>query len=132
MPKSKIAIKPELLSEIKTLCENNREISVVSLCTTDGFTIKSFVAQDLNMEADKLAAMSSTLSALSDSCANMLMLDEFNVTIVESNAGNTLFVRTRYLELECVLTVTARIKMSLATARYHTKKLAQTISLFTE
>ena len=122
-----IPVKPELLDEIKKLCEENREISLISLCTTDGFSIKSFATRELSAEADKLAAMSSTISALSESAAQQVLKGEFNVTIVESGEGNMLFVRTTYLGLPCVVTVAARVSLSLAKARFATKRMAEVI-----
>ncbi len=127
MSTKKIAIKAGLLEGIKELCENDRDVLLVSLCTADGFSIKCFASKMLNVETDKLAAMSSTISALSDSSAKQVLNDQFNITIVETLSGNMLFVRTCYLELPCVLTIAARSSMSLATARYKTKKLAQSI-----
>ena len=132
MPNNKINVKPELLEYIKELCEDNKEMLVVSLCTTDGFSIKSFASKGLNTEADKFAAMSSTISALSNSIATQLLKEEFDITIVETTSGNALFVKTRYLDLPCVLTVAARSDMALATVRYKTKKLAQGISSITK
>lgn len=132
MPNNKIDVKPELLESIKELCDNNKEMLVVSLCTTDGFSIKSFASKGLNTEADKLAAMSSTISALSNSIATQLLKEEFDITIVEATHGNALFVKTNYLKLPCVLAVAARADMALATVRYKTKKLAQEISSITE
>lgn len=128
MSNKNITLKPELTDEFNALSKNNPEVTIVNLCTTDGFAVTSLAAKDLDAENDKISAVSSTIASLSNSCSKMLMQDEFNVTIVESNSGNTLFVRTHYLGLECVLTVTAKLTMSLATARYHTKKLAQAIS----
>lgn len=128
MPSKKAEVKPELLKFIRELCENNSEIILVSLCTTDGFSIKSIAAKGLKAEADKLAAMSSTISALSDSSAKQVMQTQFSVTIVETNSGNILFVRTQYLGMPCVLTLAARDKMALATARYKTILLAENIS----
>jgi len=128
MLKKKTPVKTELLEGIKELCENNKEILLVSLCTTDGFSIKSFASKELNAEADKLAAMSSTISALSDSSAKQIFQNQFEITIIETNSGSMLFVRTSYLGLACVLTVAARSKMALATARYKTKKLASDIN----
>ena len=72
--------------------------------------------------------MSSTIAALSDSAAKQILKDQFNITIVETNSGNMLLVRSEYLDLPCVLTVAARTSMSLATARYKTKKLAEIIN----
>ena len=128
MSNTKINVKAELLEEIKKLCDENREILLVSLATMDGFSIKSFASRGLNAEADKLAAMSSTISALSKSCAKQLQLDQFNTTIVEAESGNVLFIKTEYLNLQCVLTVAARTKMALATVRFKTKGLAEAIS----
>jgi len=128
MPNNKIEVKAELLEGIKDLCENNKEVFLVSLCTTDGFSIKSFASKDLSAEPDKLAAMSSTIAALSDSSAKQILKDQFNITIVESNSGNMLLVSNDYLGLPCVLTVAAKTSMSLATARYKTRKLAEIIN----
>ena len=127
MLNEKIVVKEELLEQIKALCEEDRDITLVSLCTSDGFSIKSFASRGLNAEADKRAAMSSTISALSDSSAKQLLQDRFDITIIETNSGNMFFVRTRYLDLPCVLTIAASAKMALATARYKTKKLAESI-----
>ncbi len=132
MTNQKIAIRPKLLESIKELCENDRDFLVVSLCTTDGFSIKSFASKELNAEADKLAAMSSTIAALSDSSAKQVLKDNFDTTIVETSSGNILFVKTHYLGLPCVLTVAARARMTLATTRYKTRKLAQEISSIDE
>lgn len=128
MPNKKIEVKPELLEGIREICDNNREIFLVSLCTTDGFSVKSFASKDLSGEVDKLAAMSSTIAALSDSSAKQVLKDKFEITIVETSSGNLLFVKTDYLGMPCVLTIAARTKLALATARYKTKNLAQLIS----
>jgi len=122
-----IKIKPQLLEQIKTLCKDNSDIILVSLCTTDGFSIMSYAAKSLSTEADKLAAMSSTISALSDSVATQILDDDFDITIIEADHGNMLFVSTRYLDNPCVLTLAAKSNTALATARYKTKGLAKSI-----
>ena len=127
MQNKKVIVKQELLERIKELCDENKELLLVSLCTSDGFSIKSFASKNLNAEADKLAAMSSTIAALSDSSAKQLMKDRFEITTIETNSGNMLFVRTRYLNHPCVLTIAVSSKLALATARYKTKKLAESI-----
>ncbi len=128
MSNNRIEVKAELLEGIKDLCDNNKGIQVVSLSTTDGFSVKSFASKQLNAESDKLAAMSSTIYSLSNSAAQQILMDEFDSTIVETESGNMLFVRTTYLDLPCVLTIAARSDMQLATVRYKTKNLAQDIS----
>lgn len=128
MPSKKTEVKPELLEGIKQLCDGDIDVILVSLCTTDGFAIKSFASKDLSKEADKLAAMSSTISALSDSTAKQILHNQFDVTIIESSSGNMLFVRTTYLDIPCVLTLAVGSRMTLAMARYKTKMLAENIS----
>jgi len=128
MVNNKIEVKAELLEGIRKLCQSDRDIVLVSLCTTDGFAIKAFASKELSGESDKLAAMSSTISALGNSSAEQVLNNEFDVTIVESANGNILFVRASYLSFSCVLTVAAKQNMTLALARYKTKALAEKIS----
>lgn len=125
MSNGKVNIKPQLSQFITEFCEDNKEVVLVSLCTTDGFPIKYFSTDALSAEADKLSAMSSTISALSDSSASQMNQGQCDITIIEAVYGNILFVKATYLGQVCVLTVVANIKMSLAAARYKTKKLAQ-------
>lgn len=125
MSNGKIVVKPQLIQLIENFYTNDREVVVVSLCTTDGFPIKYFSMDELSAEADKLAAMSSTISALSDSSARQMNQGQCDITIIEAVLGHMLFVKTVYLGTPCVLTVVASTKMSLATARYKTKNLAQ-------
>jgi len=132
MQNNTIPVKPELLEAIKTLCDENRELFLVSLCTTDGFSIQTVAAKKFSGEADKLAAMSSTICALSDSSSKQVIQDEFKITIVESDSGNLLFIKTMYLGLPCVLTIAARQQLALATARYKTKSFAENISQIKE
>lgn len=124
--------KIALLGHMKALCEANREIVLVSLCTTDGFPISCFSIKELSNQSDKFAAMSSTLSALSDSSAAQMKQGKCDITIVEATSGNMLFVKTDYIGKPCVLTVVAQGKMALAEARYKTKKLIGEISSITE
>ena len=121
-----------LLSHMKALCDANREVILVSLCTTDGFPISCFSSSELSNQTDKFAAMSSTLSALSDSSASQMKQGKCDITIVEATAGNMLFVKTDYIGKPCVLTVVAQNKMALAEARYKTKKLIGVISAIIE
>lgn len=128
MTNEKIQANTDLMQLIKSFCANNREIVLVSLCTTDGFPISYFSTSQLSNQTDKLAAMSSTISSLSDSAANQIDQGQCNVTIIETSSGNLLFVKASYMGTACVLTVVAKDKMLLATARYKTKMLADNVS----
>lgn len=124
--------KRALLRHMKALCDANREISLVSLCTTDGFPISCIANSELSNQSDKLAAMSSTITALSDSSTSQMKQGKCEITIVEATAGNILLVKTDYIGKPCVLTLVAQNKMTLAEARYKTKKLSGAISAITE
>ena len=110
---------------------DNPEINFVSLCTKDGFSVKAYSKNDLNIEADKISAISSTICALSGSAAKQLAAEKFSITIIETRTDNILFVSTQYLSSECVLTLAAKPKMSLANARFCTIRLAEAISKIT-
>lgn len=118
---------PELVREIDDLHSNNREIVLLNLCTTDGFNICSYAADDLKIEDDKIAAIASTLWGLSESSSKQILKKRFDVTTVENEFGHMIFVSTTYLDLECVLTIAAKESMPLAKIRYLTKRLAQSI-----
>ena len=132
MSNGNIIVKPKLVQLIESFCENNKEVVLVSLCTTDGFPIKYLSTDELNAEADKLAAISSTISALSDSSSRQMNQGQCDITIIESTSGNMLFVKAIYLGTPCVLTVVANMKMNLAATRYKTKKLSQDFSSIPE
>lgn len=126
-----IEIKSELLSLIKELCSSYKEILLFSLATTDGFNVKSFASKSLNVEADKLAAMSSSLFALSDSASSQLMKDKSTITTIESDNGHYFLMKTNYLSHTCVISMVVKSSMSLAEARFHLKKVADSIASIT-
>ena len=82
-----------LLQCIKDLCASDRDFMLISLCTTDGFPISYFSTHVSSDHADKFAAMSSTILALSDSSASQMNQGQCNITIIEATSGNTLFVK---------------------------------------
>jgi len=119
--------KPDLAKLLKEFCADNKEIVILSLATTDGFNIKSLAAKSLSVEPDKLAAMSSSLFALSTSSSMQLMKSESNVTTIESETGNVLLISASYLTKPCVLTMVVKAEMSLAQARFSVKRLSEKI-----
>lgn len=126
MNELKIEKRQELIDSIKDLCGSNDGIFFASLATEDGFPIHSL---GVDCDEDKFAAINSTITALSNSCAKEVLEEDFSITIIESNSGNVLFVKTRYLELPCVLMVSSKTnKTTLANSRYRTIKAAKIIS----
>ncbi|MGO1965901.1 MAG: roadblock/LC7 domain-containing protein [Moraxellaceae bacterium] len=120
--------KAALSRHMRALSNANSEILLISLCSTDGFPIDTVSIIDLGDQNDKFAAMSSTLSALSDSSATQMKQGKCDITIVEATLGNILFVKVDYVGKPCVLTVVAKSQMALAEVRYKTKKLIGSIS----
>jgi len=124
---SGLEVKAPLLHAMKELCTDNRDITLISLCTTDGFNIKSFASKSLDADADKVAAVASSLCALSNSSALQLMKSEFEITIIESVGGNTLFMKSEYLGKDCVVTIASKPDLSLAQARFSMKRFVDFI-----
>ncbi len=117
-----------LLDAIQSLCADHREITLISLCTLDGFSIKSFATKEMGMEADKVAAIASSLCAISNSSSIQFTEEEFDITIIESKGGNTLFCRTNYRGTDCVVTISARTKLSLAQARFVLRRFSDVVA----
>ncbi len=120
--------KEKLEQILKAVCINRREIFLTSLCTVDGFNIKSVTSSSHTTEVDKLAAMASTICSLSDASANQIMQLPSNFTTIETEGGNILFLTTKLLNKDCVLTLAARSSMQLANARFEALRLAKSIA----
>ena len=123
----KIEITADLLEFMKELAGSSREIILMSLATADGFNLKTFAAKSLNIEVEKLAAMASSICALSDSSALQLTNSNLKTTTIETKEGNVLFMKTTYLDNPCVITVVAKADLSLAQARFVLKRFADKV-----
>lgn len=119
---------PNLCSQIDRFFDDNFNIELVNICTTDGFNIYSIAKDTLDAEEDKIAAVSSTLCSLSYSCAEQMINGCFQATIIETETGNILIVSLRYLSFSCSLAVATNAKMSLGEARFLVNRLAKSIS----
>lgn len=121
-------VKADVAELLKTTCTNTREIFLVSLCTADGFNIKSIASESLAVEADKVSAIASTICSLSDSAASQIMQIGSQTTTIETSNGNILFLSAKLLGKDCVLTLAAKSSMQLANARFAVMRLAQGIA----
>ena len=119
---------PKLSAALKEVFSENPEVSLLSVATTDGFSIKAFAKKSLGVELDKMAAMSSSLYALSNSSALQLTDGEATITTIESEMGNILLMSSEFFEKQCVITMVATTDMSLAQARFYLTRLSKTIS----
>lgn len=109
------------------LSEKEFEILLINLSTEDGFLVASEAKNHFPDEADKIAAMSSTIFALSDASTNAVLKDQCSITNIESQSGTLLFMATTYKGTPCVLTIAGTSKMALANLRFMLKRLASQI-----
>ena len=107
--------------------KNNDGVNVVSLNTTDGFHLLTVKRQRVELENDKLAAMASTMCAMSLSLSQQLLDGELSLAIVESNTGNALFASTHYEKLNCVLCIATDLSVPLGHSRFLTQRLVEQI-----
>lgn len=129
MVNENIEVRPKLNYGLKKIFAQSDDILLISLVTTDGFTIEFVAGDDIGTESDKISAISSTVSAISESTSKELLKNPFSVTIIEADTGNILFVKTTYLGISSVLMMAVNTqKMTLASARYKTRELAKFIS----
>ncbi len=102
-------------------------VSLIDLSTTDGFNIYSVQAQKKHIELDKLAAVASSIYALSNASTQQLTGEDLEITTVESKENSMLFLKTYYQEKPCVLSLLVQKKMPLGEARYIAKFLDKSI-----
>ncbi|MBX2848333.1 MAG: roadblock/LC7 domain-containing protein [Acidiferrobacterales bacterium] len=121
----KAKLKEEIHSTIDKEFESQSDIMMISLGTTDGFHIKSSKQPILSTDESKMCAMSSTLFSLSKSCADVLENNAVEITSVETDKANFLFLKTNVLTLNCVLAIVASHDLSLAQARYFAIRLSK-------
>ena len=113
------------------LVKGNKNIRLIGLCTEDGFDIKSLADKSFELDADKLAAMASSISALSNSSAQQLKREGFTITIIESEGGNILLMKTLYLDQPCVISMATSPTSSLAQDRFELKRFAAKVAAIT-
>ena len=112
---------------IESVLKSDVEIRAIGLCTSDGFPIVSALTQSIEQVPDKFAAMSSTITALCDSSARLIHEAPLSIAIIETQEGNTLFLKTDYKKSPCVLVLVADQGMALGTARYKIINLSKQI-----
>ncbi len=110
----------------KKLIEFN-DIKAVSLSTVDGFTIHAKVQGKYPIEDDKLSAVVSSLSSLSDAASQQIINAQLVNTVIETQNGDILIVKTRYKGKKMVLCIITGAKQNLGKARYYAIKLAEAI-----
>lgn len=119
--------KQHIASILDQAFNENEDIGLISISTTDGFSIYTINKQELTIEVDKLAAMSSALCSLSSASAEQLTKDGLRMATVETEKGNILFRRAEFYHLSCVVSMVGKSSVSLAEARFVLKRLTDAV-----
>jgi len=110
----------------------NNEIDLIALSSTDGFDIHCKKSPDNTVEIDKLAAIASSVYALSNASAKQISDSDLNVITVETKNGNLLFLKSTYNNKATVLSVSSKSQMPLGETRYIATRLASEIGTIKE
>lgn len=100
-------------------------IEVISLATTDGFSVQTLNKANQHIEADSLSAAASTLHSVSNAVAQQILGKRFKVTFIEAQQGNVAFVDLTLGEDNYVLVMSADQSMNIATLRLRITRLAE-------
>ncbi len=101
-------------------------LQLICLTTEDGFAIRS-LQKKRTFEDNKVAAITSSLSALSNAAAQHLTGTVLNSTCIETNQGNLYLFNTLYQNKKSVLCVVTGQEQNMEYAKYHISKLAAQI-----
>ncbi len=119
-------------SELKTLLDQQLRSSVglqvISLSTSDGFDIYTALEENIRVEPDKLAALSSTFSALGTTSVKNMTGGAYQSTILEGDKGNLLLVTTTYRSVDAVLLLVAKHQVNLGELRFIAHRLAGNVT----
>ncbi len=102
-----------------------KSIKSLSLTTADGFTIYSETGNGFAVESDKLSAVTSSLTALSNAAAKQLMKSSFRSTFIETNTGLMYMIQTNYKNKPCILSLISGESPNLGKIRFYVNNLAQ-------
>lgn len=115
--------KHAFVSELK----NNQQLQLLNLATTDGFRVCQVARQGLNIEGDKIAAVTSSIMAMSNSAARAVFSEDSQTIDIESNFGKIVIETISSSHGQLVITLCCQHDCSLATARFIARRLRQTI-----
>lgn len=116
------------LKELFNLIESKiDDLLVVGLATADGFNIHTHFCSNKVFEDNKLAAVTSSLLALSNAASKQLIGSSLISSTVETKAGDMLLVNTKYENNDCVMCFITGPQQNKGHTRYFGLKLAQLV-----
>lgn len=120
--------RPRIEPLISDFVADQFEVMMASACTEDGFMIAHRNGKALELEEDKVAALSSTLLSLSEAAANTINSGRLRVTLMEAQKANLVVVKTQCRDLTVVLTVAADASLAIGQLLFIANRLAGRIS----
>ena len=118
----------ELAKLISEFYNSTSGLILVALSTPDGFPIQQ-ASDSFEGVPDKIAAMTSTLSSVSNAIAEEIIAAPFTLSWIETDDGDCVCVYTKYQKQNAVLTVAAKRNVTLGVLRVRIKRLAEKIAL---
>lgn len=100
-------------------------IKALNLTSADGFTLFSQFSGGFKFESNKLSAVTSSITALSQAAAKQIIKSNFESTCIETDAGVIFMVQTKYGGKNCILSLISGENPNLGQIRYYLLKLAK-------
>jgi len=120
-------IKPVVEPLFADYLQRYEGCELLCLATTDGFPVVSQMLPNMHLEADAMAAASSTLFSVSNAISRQMLERPFKVAFVESDRGNVAFVALTAVNLDLVLTMSANDQMNIGQLRTLIGRLANEV-----
>lgn len=121
------AIRNACREEIESLVTQTVGIESASVVSGDGFEIASVLRGDVS--GDKLAAMASSLLALSEAVVQELRMNACRNVIIESDRGSVVTLRIPAADRELLISVLCSDAASLGSVLFAARGSARTLGL---
>lgn len=112
----------QLYENIDTKLHN---VKALNLTTADGFTLFSELCDGFEFEPNKLSAVTSSITALSQAAAKQIIKSNFQSTCIETDLGVIFMVQTTYQDKKCILSLISGRDPNLGQIRYFLLRMAK-------
>jgi predicted regulator of Ras-like GTPase activity (Roadblock/LC7/MglB family) len=112
--------------EARKLVDELEGVMAVVVATIDGFNVASAITSD--MDPARVAAMASSIVAISSVVAEEARLGRHKSVIVQTESGFAVFCSVYRRDVELVINVLAREATVLALVAYRATRLARTLT----
>lgn len=123
-----VAMRGLVRAKVDQFVSSNFDLLFAALCTEDGFVVYHCNSPRVEVLADRLAAISSSLLALAEASMESIGSGKFSRTIVEAEHGHMSVIRARVCGHPAVLSVASTRRLSVGKALYLAERLADDLS----